>query len=73
MKKRKNQPLPEEAIRNPVAKFAHQFNKAQVFEDKRQYRRNNKHRKQEAPLITFIQKVISETSCGFMSFDVCNV
>ncbi len=31
-------------IQNPVAKFARQFNKAQVFADKNQYRRNEKHR-----------------------------
>ncbi len=28
------------AIQNPVAKFAGQFNKAQIFADKKQYRRN---------------------------------
>ena len=32
-------------IQNPVAKFAHQFNKAHVFEDKNSYRRKAKHRK----------------------------
>ncbi|MDD2759623.1 MAG: hypothetical protein PHH11_04955 [Methylomonas sp.] len=31
-------------INNPVAKFARQFNKAQVFADKRQYRRKAKHK-----------------------------
>jgi len=34
-------------IKNPVAKFAHQFNKAQVFTDKRQYQRKAKHLGQE--------------------------
>ncbi|MDD4913817.1 MAG: hypothetical protein PHW13_02105 [Methylococcales bacterium] len=29
--------------KNPVAKFAHQFNKAVVHADKRQYRRKAKH------------------------------
>ncbi len=31
-------------INNPVAKFAHRFNKAQVFTDKRQYQRKAKHK-----------------------------
>ena len=60
MKKRKNPDkidcLP---INNHVAKFAHQFNKAQVFEDKNKYHRNAKHRKQEASLIT-LPRVIRE-------------
>lgn len=30
-------------VNNPVAKFAHRFNKARVFTDKRQYQRKNKH------------------------------
>jgi len=49
---------------NPVAKFAHQFNKAHVFEDKNKYHRNAKHRKQEASLIT-LDRIISEVSCFF--------
>jgi hypothetical protein len=49
-------------IQNPVAKFAHQFNKALVFEGKNKYHRNAKHRKQEVSLIT-PAKVIRETSC----------
>ncbi len=34
-------PIP--ATKNPVAKFAHQFNKAQVYADKRKYQRKAKH------------------------------
>ena len=34
-------------IKNPVAKFAHQFNKAQVYADKRKYQRKAKHKGQE--------------------------
>lgn len=49
-------------IQNPVAKFAHQFNKAHIFEDKNKYHRNQKHRKQEASLISLF-KVIREASC----------
>ncbi|WP_150047728.1 MULTISPECIES: DUF7230 family protein [Methylomonas] len=30
-------------VNNPVAKFAGRFNKAQIFADKRQYRRKAKH------------------------------
>lgn len=62
MKKRKN---PDKIdcipIQNPVAKFAHQFNKAHFFEDKNKYQRNTKHRKQEASLITPL-RVIREAS-----------
>ena len=49
-------------VQNPVAKFAHQFNKAHVFEDKNKYRRNAKHRKQEASLIA-LTRAIGEASC----------
>ena len=49
MKKRKN---PQGAdcvpIKNPVAKYAHLFNKAQTFCDKRKYNRKAKHSRQEA-------------------------
>ncbi|ESS73454.1 hypothetical protein MGMO_20c00090 [Methyloglobulus morosus KoM1] len=67
MKKRKNMNKIEEAPnQNPVAKFAHQFNKAQVFDDKTEYRRQAKHRKQEAsPYTSF--KVDGEASCQVVS------
>lgn len=35
--------LEDKPIKNPVAKFAHQFNKAQTFADKTKYRRKAKH------------------------------
>ena len=62
MKKRKN-PNKIDCVpnQNPVAKFAHQFNKAHVFEDKNKYRRNAKHRKQEVSPIARV-RVIGETS-----------
>jgi len=64
MKKRKNPNTKEGVpIQNPVAKFAHQFNKAHIFEDKNTYRRNAKHRKQEASPIARV-RVIREASCG---------
>jgi hypothetical protein len=53
MKKRKNMNKIEEVPNpNPVAKFAHQFNKAQVFADKRDYRRKAKHAKEEVTPVT---------------------
>ena len=67
MKKRKN-PNTKEGIpiQNPVAKFAHRFNKAHIFEDKNTYRRNAKHRKQEASPIAWV-RVIREASCGLVT------
>ncbi len=44
-------------INNLVAKFAHQFNKAQVFEDKNKYHRNAKHRKQDISQIIFAKVI----------------
>jgi hypothetical protein len=35
--------LPSVPASNPVAKFAHQFNKTLVFSDKRHYQRKAKH------------------------------
>ncbi|MDT4289458.1 hypothetical protein RO575_07795 [Methylomonas sp. MO1] len=35
--------LQAKPCKNPVAKFAHQFNKAQIFADKTRYRRKAKH------------------------------
>jgi hypothetical protein len=63
MKKRKN-PNKMDIVpgQNPVAKFAHQFNKAHIFCDKSKYRRNAKHRKQEASPIT-LPRVLGEASC----------
>ena len=61
MKKRKN-PNNCVPVQNPVAKFARQFNKAHIFCDKSKYRRNAKHRKQEASSIT-LPRVIEEASC----------
>ncbi|PKM11532.1 MAG: hypothetical protein CVV13_08895 [Gammaproteobacteria bacterium HGW-Gammaproteobacteria-3] len=44
---------------NPVAKHAHQFNKAQVFRDKTQYRRKAKHHNAE-PLPIPLQGIIGK-------------
>ena len=67
MKKRKNpNKIDCVPIQNPVAKFAHQFNKAHVFEDKNKYHRNAKHRKQDTSPIILIRviRVIREVSCA---------
>jgi|WetSurSiteA1Bulk_404760.scaffolds.fasta_scaffold00101_17 hypothetical protein len=68
MKKRKNPQLPEQVtLQNPVAKYARQFNKAAVFADKNQYRRNAKHRKQGVPLNTFL-RIFKETFYFYTAF-----
>ncbi len=46
---------------NPVAKFAHQFNKAHFFKDKRQYRRQAKHADLQPFLIT--SPVVIKNGC----------
>jgi hypothetical protein len=53
MKRRKNQKEVEAVPKqNPVAKYAHLFNKAQTFCDKSKYSRKVKHKRQEAsPMI----------------------
>ncbi len=46
-KQNKAKGLHDIPIKNPVAKFAHQFNKSRAFADKRKYQRKAKHRGQE--------------------------
>jgi len=67
--KKRNNPKKIECVpvQNPVVKFAHQFNRAHVFEDKNKYHRNVKHRKQEASLITLL-RVIKEASFMLSAF-----
>ncbi|MCK9397004.1 MAG: hypothetical protein M0Q44_15595 [Methylobacter sp.] len=63
MKKRKN-PKRLEIIppQNPVAKYAHLFNKAQTFCDKSKYSRKAKHPRQEAtPMV--LSRIIGIASC----------
>jgi hypothetical protein len=51
MKKRNKSAMQDSVPQhNPVAKFAPAFNKALVFADKTQYKRNAKHKKQEVSL-----------------------
>ena len=59
MKKNKKTRL--SAQPNPVAKHAHQFNKAQIFRDKTKYNRNAKHRKLE-PLPIILEGVTGKGS-----------
>ncbi|HEY8099107.1 MAG TPA: hypothetical protein VIE65_23850 [Methylobacter sp.] len=63
MKKRKNQQgtdgVPNQ---NPVAKYAHLFNKAQTFCDKSKYSRKAKHTRQEAsPMV--LSRIIGLGAC----------
>lgn len=67
MKRRKNQQINEGVLQqrqNPVAKFAHQFNRFHCFNDKSKYRRNAKHKKQEASLRALLNKTISAVTCS---------
>ena len=43
-----------DSMKNPVAKFAHQFNKYQVFKDKTRYQRKAKHKEKEPFLMLFL-------------------
>jgi hypothetical protein len=42
-KQKKAKGLPDLPNNNPVAKFAHRFNKTQVFKEKHRYQRKAKH------------------------------
>lgn len=53
-KTNKSKHLETDFIKNPVAKFAHQFNKAQVFKDKTKYQRKAKHKGKEPFLMLFL-------------------
>ncbi|TAN65785.1 MAG: hypothetical protein EPN17_15620 [Methylobacter sp.] len=67
MKKRKN-PQGADCIpkQNPVAKYAHLFNKAQTFFDKSKYSRKAKHPRQEAsPMVP--GGIIGLASCFILS------
>jgi hypothetical protein len=67
MKKRKNPKGMEIVpIQNPVAKYAHLFNKAQTFCDKSKYSRKAKHTRQEAsPMVP--RGIIGLASCFILS------
>ena len=62
-KKAKNKQTLSAVLHNPVAKYAHQFNKCQVFKDKTKYQRKAKHQGSEPFAISLyaslLQKVLS--------------
>jgi stalled ribosome alternative rescue factor ArfA len=58
-KQNKANGLPDLPKANPVAKFAQRFNKAQVFKDKRHYKRKAKHPGQE-PFSIFSSETIEK-------------
>jgi len=63
MKKRKKiKELGVKQIKNPVAKFAFQFNKAQAFKDKTKYQRNAKHKDKE-PFPIILTNIIGKGFC----------
>ena len=63
MKKRKNQKTAETVPnQNPVAKYAHLFNKVHIFSDKSKYSRKAKHTRQEASP-TVLDRIIGLASC----------
>jgi hypothetical protein len=65
MKKRKNlNKIENIPVQNPVAKYAHQFNKAHIFAVKSKYCRHVKHRKQEAFPVS-LDSLIGKASCFF--------
>jgi hypothetical protein len=70
MKKLRNGKLPtEKVIKNPVAKYAHQFNKAQVFTDKTKYQRNTKHKGKEPFRVSLVKDIVK----GFLVFSAKTV
>jgi hypothetical protein len=56
--------LDDKPIKNPVAKFAHQFNKAQTYADKTKYRRKAKHQGLE-PFSIVVKPAIQKGSRPF--------
>lgn len=56
-KQNKAKGLNDLPLKNPVAKFAHQFNKAQVFKDKSHYQRKAKHAGQEPFSIVSLETI----------------
>lgn len=64
-KTKKLKGLAESLAKNPVAKFAHQFNRAQVYKDKTKYQRSAKHKGQEPfPMILLV--VLEKVFGSFM-------
>ncbi len=69
MKKNRHRRLPtEQVIKNPVAKHAHQFNKAQVFADKTKYQRHHKHKGREPITLSLFKGIAIDFLTGFRAF-----
>lgn len=64
-KRKKSKGLAPATFNNPVAKYAHQFNKAQVLKDKSKYQRHNKHKAKE-PFPMVLLNIIGKGSCHFI-------
>ena len=56
-KRKKTKGLVEIPDRNPVAKFAHNFNKTQTFKDRSKYFRKAKHKNQEPLAMLLINNI----------------
>ncbi len=63
-KRKKSKDLLKAGVVNPVAKYAHRFNRAHVFKDKSKYQRHGKHKGQE-PLPMIVSTGIGKGSCYF--------
>ena len=64
-KTKKLKELKAKQIKNPVAKFAFQFNKAQVFKDKTKYQRKAKHQDKE-PFPMMFSNFIGKGFCLYV-------
>jgi hypothetical protein len=68
-KSKKRRLLKNIIVQNPVAKFAHQFNKPLIFKDKTKYSRKAKHKTEEvSPIVPTKVGIIGEAS--FFSSDI---
>lgn len=64
-RKHKQKAIKEPVLQNPVAKYARQFNKAQVFKDKTKYQRKAKHQGMEPFIMSFFKAITK----SFMASD----
>ncbi|MCF6252957.1 MAG: hypothetical protein L3J75_17075 [Methylococcaceae bacterium] len=71
-KAKKSKALKTRRIKNPVAKFAGQFNKAQVFKDKTKYQRNAKHKGQEPFAMMRFSLLQKVSACVARRLSECN-
>ncbi len=64
-KTKKLKGLSESLVNNPVAKFAYQFNKAQIYKDKTKYQRGAKHKGKE-PFPMVLSVALEKVSSFFV-------